>query len=362
MVESTGLSPELNKVRSENIFGALKNVWLEPRSDEYIYPLDYLPIVIPGGVGDLIINLPILDKLRSMVGKLRVYSNFPEVMKYFGYGSDLAPETVRPPHLYYLKLSTAPVWVYKGRFTRYIEDICDTHETLFDRTKYVSEKMQRYAAYQPNFDGELAREAVENGFNRRTLPRAILGLPINDGAYRQLRAVQTPVVDIEPFVTVNTGFDSNQIDCGMRSTKSWSMRYWADLVSTLKQRNPDHFIVQIGGKNSRPIKGVDENKAGQLTFAQSFDLLSRSRLHVDIEGGLVHAAHALGVQSVVIFGATPIDFFGYDDNYNIGPKECGGCWWTHKKWMEKCALYDEPKCLDSIQPDDVYWKIREALE
>lgn len=360
----TDPKPEILKVRATNIYPALERVYREPESAEYVNPYGFLPIVVPGGIGDQIVAMPLIDKIKAQVGKVRIYSIQPDIWRYAGYGADLGTEMGRPPFLYYLKLSTAPVWIYRGRFApEHLDEIPEDSPVgqLLYKTAYPSGQLERFAAYQPNFDGELSSEAMTMGYNRFNLGDAILRFNSNN-YYAVLKAKKTEIVDVEPFITVNTGFDATQIDVGMRSTKSLGMSQWAELVYKIKRMRPDLWIIQIGGKNSRPIKGVDENLAGQLPLERSMNLLSRSSLHIDIEGGLVHAAHALGVKSVVMFGPTPPEFFGYYDNVNIAPEHCGGCWWTTEQWMQNCPIYDSPRCMNSTDPETVYTAALKALE
>jgi len=110
-------------------------------------------------------------------------------------------------------------------------------------------------------------------------------------------------------------------------------------------------VVQIGGKTSVPLQEADVNLIGATSLAQAAAVIRRSLLHVDNEGGLVHIAASLGVRSVVLFGPTPVGYFGYPGNVNLSSGFCGDCWWTTERWMERCPRgYESPKCLEELDP------------
>jgi hypothetical protein len=92
-------------------------------------------------------------------------------------------------------------------------------------------------------------------------------------------------------------------------------------------------------------------------------VLKHSRFHIDIESGLVHLARCFGVRSCVLFGPTPADYFGYPDNVNLRPAECGGCWWINQTWMDQCPRgLSEAICMTGHDPERVAAAIIEALQ
>jgi hypothetical protein len=121
--------------------------------------------------------------------------------------------------------------------------------------------------------------------------------------------------------------------------------------------------VQLGGKFSRIIDGVDRCLAGKLTFAESAVILKHARLHVDGESGLVHLRRQLGGQSVVLFGPTQLGYFSYPQNYNISAQTCTSCMWMTDDWYGKCARgFKEAECMRSIQPETVLNAVTSCIE
>ena len=112
------------------------------------------------------------------------------------------------------------------------------------------------------------------------------------------------------------------------------------------------------------IEGTDVYVVGKTTFNQVKILLKYASLHVDCEGGYVHLRQWLrGGTSIVLFGPTSSDFYGYENNINIHGTGCSQpCEWLTKDWVTKCPRgFDNPPCMYSISPEMVMNKIRKAI-
>ena len=147
------------------------------------------------------------------------------------------------------------------------------------------------------------------------------------------------------FVTIHNGYDPGFVITSHKATKCY--RRFDEVVAHCKARHPNLVFVQIGvATTSDPIDGVDFNLIGKTTLPESAGLIKNAALHIDNEGGLVHLARCLGVQSCVLFGPTPLPYFAYPENVNIVPPECGGCWWINNTWMDQCPRgMKEAECM-----------------
>ena len=156
----------------------------------------------------------------------------------------------------------------------------------------------------------------------------------------------------EKFITFNRG--SYTIANQSEGTRVWPLDYYNQLVSLLKKKYPNVKLVQLGeNAECLPIEGIDINLCGKTTLPELKVLLSKAFLHIDGEGGMVHLRKALnGGISVVLFGSTPLKYFGYDDNINLSSECCSeSCCELHKNWLHKCLLTDgEALCLKRIKP------------
>jgi ADP-heptose:LPS heptosyltransferase len=159
---------------------------------------------------------------------------------------------------------------------------------------------------------------------------------------------------------VHNGFDTNFIISGKRATKCYP--YFDRVVTAIKAARPDVLIVQIGTTTSEAIPDVDLNLIGQTSLQEVSGLLRATMLHLDNEGGLVHLAACYGRRSLVVFGPTPSDYFGYAGNININPLKCGNCWWLDDLWMDRCPRgLDQPECMFSQPPEHVATLAIDAL-
>lgn len=108
--------------------------------------------------------------------------------------------------------------------------------------------------------------------------------------------------------------------------KSWSWERWQEVVD----RSGLSFI-QTGPHGTRPLLRVE---FVPTSFRQACSILAVSKAFVGTEGGLMHAAAALGITAVVLWSEyISMEFTGYASQRNIrhaGPAcgtrvPCGGC-------------------------------------
>jgi hypothetical protein len=105
--------------------------------------------------------------------------------------------------------------------------------------------------------------------------------------------------------------------------KQWGRKRWVEFVRLAREAG--HRLVELGEKNDARLPG-----AGFIPtpdFRTACAVLARAPAYVGHEGGLHHAAAALGVPGVVIFGGfTPVELTGYELHRNLGvgiEKACG---------------------------------------
>ncbi len=164
------------------------------------------------------------------------------------------------------------------------------------------------------------------------------------------------------YITVSrdTGFGSTT------STKLWSEESYNALISIIRGGFPNLKIVFVGDRPSKDsiLAGADIDLRGRTDFEELMDVLNGACLHISGEGLSVHLRHVMSrKKSVVIFGSTSAEFYGYSENINISsPCRNGPCEWKNDSWSERCTLTDgEPPCLSAIEPQDVYSRISGLL-
>lgn len=222
-----------------------------------------------------------------------------------------------------------------------------------------------YRERQPTMNGAFAHHAVVLGHNRNSFMHSQLGLepgslllnlPCDDSIARDLAG------RFGSWLTINNGFDANIVISSQQATKCYPLERWQRVAAGLRERCPGVKLVQIGGKTSVPIAGVDLDLVNATTLSQAAGLLRGALLHVDIEGGLVHVAASLGTRSVVLFGPTSLGYFGYADNVNLTSGFCGNCWGVTERWMETCPRgYSTARCMDQLEPARVIDAVAAAV-
>ena len=223
--------------------------------------------------------------------------------------------------------------------------------------------LEPYILHHPRLDNGLARKAIYAGRSRQDFLNWMLGISYSDDAlaieadHEALRRFGLVERD---FITVHNGFDPNFIVSGQRATKCYP--HFDAVITKLKAARPELLIVQLGTSTSEPIAAADLILIGRTNLAEAAGLLRKTQLHLDNEGGLVHLAACYGRRSLVVFGPTPSDYFGYPANINVDPLRCGGCWWIEESWMDRCPRgMKQPECMFAQPPDKILTLALKAL-
>lgn len=133
----------------------------------------------------------------------------------------------------------------------------------------------------------------------------------------------------------------------MGYNKSWPFGRWQEIA------NLPYMFVQLGTVDARRLTGV--KRVYTESFRQALHWLSGAKLLVTTDGGLHHAAAALGVPAVVLWGgmASPVNL-GYASHTNIwhGDEPCG----SHSKKCPHCRA-----AMKKISVDEVTEAIKCAI-
>lgn len=104
--------------------------------------------------------------------------------------------------------------------------------------------------------------------------------------------------------------------------KQWGATRWREFVGLASAAG--HRLTQLVGAKDEPLRGVEWIETAD--FRSACAVLARAKAYVGHEGGLHHAAAALGVPGVVIFGGfTPVELTGYALHRNLGVGIDGAC-------------------------------------
>lgn len=139
----------------------------------------------------------------------------------------------------------------------------------------------------------------------------------SDGEKRSAEYLRSTV---NGFVVVEPNVEWHKPVAG---NKDWGEDNYRELTARLQTRGVP--VLQFVHKNSRRrLRGVTTIECH--SFREAIAMLSLARLYVGPEGGMHHAAAAVGVQGVVIMGGfIPPSVVGYDYHINLtgGAEACG---------------------------------------
>ena len=136
--------------------------------------------------------------------------------------------------------------------------------------------------------------------------------------------------------------------------KAWPLAYYDALVKLLHNILPTISLVQTGINDTPRIEGID-----RYFFGESLDkikcVVKNATLLIDCEGGMVHLATQLGTMCIVLFGPTPLHYFGYNNNINITSKDsdCRDCSFMGTDIRLCVRKLSHPECMYSITPKQV---------
>ena len=182
-----------------------------------------------------------------------------------------------------------------------------------------------------------------------------VSIPIRNEYERDYEKLGLP----SKYVTVNygNGISTESANC---VAKQWARQNFENFVKIFHELYPDIQVVQLGSKETQKIVGCDYYILGEHLEVIKY-VLKNAQFHLDIDGGLVHLATQLNTRCVVLFGPTPISFFGYEQNLNIVAGNCQGCYCLYED-INACACKEkESLCMKAISPALVLDKINNIL-
>ena len=317
----------------------------------------YLSIKITGGIGDYILAARFLRDLVAQIEPFTfdVYCNnietahwiFTTVPGFQGAFSEFLFEHLLPQYDVGLWLSQFIV-AYPVAMRRKTLREFPKLGTLVQNILRYRPRIEMFIARHPNLDNFLARKFVYSNWSRNECVHGMAKirkgpdmLPLETDE----SVLAEPGLVRQPYMTIHNGFDPDMVVMGPRATKCYP--HFEEVVRQIKAALPDITIIQIGTSTSTRIPGVDRDLIGRTTLRQAAALLKEAVWHIDGESGLVHMARSLGTGATVVFGPTPVDYFGYVGNINIPPATCGGCWWITETWMALCPRgLTNPVCME----------------
>lgn len=337
-----------------------------------------IAFVIVGGLGDILISSNYIKYFRDFVGdkniEIDVFANSKSVSSFLK-ENDIVNNIKYVKHEEDAQLSPYNLVI---KIVRFPEIIYQDKEFIKKRSlklanliaKYEEFKNNYYKVFKnPPYEDSISKDiSLAYGQKRVQQPDIykIFNISENYAIKLDINADAKEVLEKfgllgSEFITINRS-TGNKEDA--ENTKLWEYEKYNQLTKILKEKYPEIKLVQIGDslKSSKIIENLDVNCIEKTNFEELKVLLKCAKLHIDGEGGLVHLRHALGGgKSVVLFGPTSMEFFGYTKNVNISSEvACKiACEWVDDRWNTRCikTKSTQSACMQAISPEEVFERI-----
>ena len=331
-----------------------------------------------GSIGDIVITIPILKKIREHYKDdyISFLTNFPDLTSPKTQSSItiidglyLVDDFIQYPNgnlslknLYavYKKIRTSPIDILfylmpTRRKYQIIRDhlffkICGVKK-IVGISIFNDDQINKYNISTGLWDSEFKRLSNPvSEFIGVDIPRNIID-PLNLSIYENdLAKVSLSELNHNKFMAfcLGTKVPANH----------WGWENWFKLVSILHEKFPDNGIVFIGSSDEYnasqliiKILNIDGiNLCGKLSPRISAAVINLSSLYLGHDSGPMHIADILEKPLVAIFSGRnkPGIWFPYNQNSNViyRKTDCFGC------GLKSCVI-QEMKCIKSISIQDV---------
>lgn len=335
----------------------------------------HINIKLGGGLGDMIISLNYLQQLFAKFStqldvSIIVSKIFKQQIRRLLQGHSFVNKVLSVQE----KFPKCDVSVSLVRVP--VLEFADLHKVnvLAPNLREWLEKINNFAAICPEMlnagtvsDNLLERYSILQKRNR--LSQADIGNFVKPTTQFKISLPQNKAEILQKF-KLNKNFITVQRGVGKadrlnhNSTRCWAVENYNQLLKLLKKDYPNYQIVQIGDESCAEIENIDFNLCGQTSFEEMLVILDNAKVHIDGECGMVHLRHFLNAKpSVVLFGPTNENFYGYPENVNVTARPCGAvCDWLHLKWHDFCLFSGaEPLCQQALTPQNVYTQMKGIL-
>lgn len=338
---------------------------------------DYPAVVfsVKGGLGDLLLAINYVHCVRSYLNDADFnfkicYHSLPLLQAFCPPGIETGTKLDKMSGVLKVELNRFPRVLAGdrqklGRYSPRLGDLLTAWDNFLKHNR-------KFFDFMPQIDGLGNRYTQILGAKR--ISQADIGGVLNIGeAYKAPIRMPTQTeekailskfgLNGDPFITIQRG--QGLVIKTATNNKLWPVEYYNALIRLIKKHWPQYKVVQLGTSRegfNEDFAGVDINLRGQTNLEEIKVLLKRSRLHIDCEGGLVHLRHALaGGPSVVLFGPTSPEVYGYTENLNLRSLACKyPCEWVTNDWVSRCPRREDKNCcMTQLQPEWVFEKMQQ---
>jgi ADP-heptose:LPS heptosyltransferase len=288
---------------------------------EYFMNATVFRIVTWGGIGDCILMTPLFRQLKidHPAGNLIVYcqsASHEEVLR-------------NNPHIASLRRFRTPVKYLNRIIRRFTKKVFLRYPAYGNVKPALTYDRQASSIIADIFDVKLASESPE------------IFLTAGEEAAGSSRVAGSA----GPLVAIAT-------TAAFSANKNWYDDRWEALVG----RHPGYTFVQLGAPGEKPIKGTRDLLG--LPLRASFAVLRHCTALVGPDTAITHAAAALGVPTVALFGPTSPKTWGHRGQCQMYTRmPCSPC--IEILASDPCP-FGRP-CMDAFSTEDVSQNLLEVI-
>ena len=310
----------------------------------------YVAFVCDGGMGDMIRYKAVIEELTKMYKNIvidvynkktkKIYNNIKQIRFYLNMSSICFTKN-RYDVIYNCCMVVFPI------------QIKENHNT----TKILKNIVEYKKSFPFCFKDNIV-ECKKNGINIITLSKTLSGV---DNVFnvkfsiiaKNCSLLKFGIDEDMKFITFQCGAGETGL---INNAKCWDIDNWNKMFSIVKKHiNKEIKIVQLGTGDCY-VKQADICLLKKTSLDELFYIISKSSLHIDIDGACSHIAKAVGTKALIMFGPTDGIYSAYNENINIISSVCGSC------WKNKCPKKQEQNiCMKAIEPQFVANKVIEYI-
>lgn len=337
-------------------------------SEELLVHIRRILVIRPGGIGDMILLLPVLQLLKKQFPNAQI---------------DVVCERRNIEVLQIAKWRNGRLLIYDANPIAFILKLLRSqYDVAID-----TEQFHNFSAVFTYFSGASVRIGFKinprrnsiythlvnydvGGFEGDQFMKLVKPLGItscniqsalNNVSYSLPPSAEAQLLTKRAFVVIHPGGNVRQ--------KTWEPAKYAELIKHLKTKFGLVTII-AGSKTEKKyesmilkILGTETNDVismvGKLTLSQTAELIRRSAIFIGTDSGLAHLAIATGVRSVILFGPTDENKWGQNNNLHATVRKqlpCAPC--SMFGYYKPCR---ENACLRKIEVNDVLTAVEKVL-
>lgn len=339
-----------------------------------------LAILISGGYGDYLVIANWLEYMKK-----KIFQPEDNIDVFYHKKSALTIFPLNEPNIkfyptdeyccesYSITIFISSFPFIKNRNELMIKNFSPTLQNYLNKLKQFTLENKLECDLHPRLDSLISAKTIIAGKNRLQEPdfynllniseNYIYNLPIYEDEDKYLNELK---IEKKKYILIHRGWDSS--GGNNFHVKAWSLKSCFDLIPQIKQNYPDYKIILIGASRQQlPLSdnNADINLIEKTSIEQVKVLLKYAAVLIDNEGGMVHLRHAVhGGPSIVLFGATSPDLFGYSENINLTSNVCKHwCEWINNDWTSYClkSRKKEALCMEAITTKDVINALKKII-